>query len=373
MRSRSKHFHAAGFDSRVIPALELSNDQITAWEECCRTNAHLNSPFFSPHYTKAAAVAHGRVYVCVILHQGQVIGFLPFQFRNALHQRLGCAERVGGEMTDYFGLIAKPGLRIAACDLLRLAGLEHLYFTHLDQTQSIYGLKGEQPETGLLLKLEPGIDYWTQELRPANRKLASETERLERLVQREHGPLRFCLAESAWAQSLKDLIRCKGEQYVHSGRENMFVAPWRRRLVEILAEMRESSCTGMLSTLFAGDTWLASHFGLRSGVVLHYWFPVYNPDMRRYAPGRLLMKNIIQNAHAAGINLVDRGAGDTLAKRQLTNQEHLLYRGAWYRPGIRSTVFRLRMSLKWRLDRRLAAWAKSDPLASSSALKETGH
>jgi len=274
---------------------------------------------------------------------------------------MGCAERAGAEMTDYFGLIAQPDVQIAACDLLRLAGLEHLYFTHLDQTQSIYGLRGEQPETGLLLKLEPGIDYWTQRLRPANRKLASETERLERLVQREHGPLRFCPAESAWAQPLKNLIRYKGEQYVRSGGDNMFLEPWRRGLLERLADSRESSCTGMLSTLFAGDTWLASHFGLRSAGVLHYWFPVYNRDMRRYAPGRLLMKNIIQQAPALGISLVDRGAGDTPAKRQLTNHEHLLYRGAWYRLGIRSTAFRLRMSLEWRLHRRLASLAKGYP------------
>jgi CelD/BcsL family acetyltransferase involved in cellulose biosynthesis len=344
-----RSFRVRGFESRIVPAEALSDEEIAAWDNSCRNQPHLASPFFSPHYARAVARTHCRVYVCVILRQGSIVGFLPFQFRNALHQWWGCAERVGGEMTDYFGLIAEPGLRIPAPDLLRLAGLNHLYFTHLDESQLTHGLLGERPEVGLQLRLDRGIDYWTQQLRKSNPKLVSETERIERSLQKEHGALSFRLAEAAWPEPLQHMIRCKGEQYLRTGKNNAFRESWRGRVLEELAGTQKPSCAGLLSTLHAGGTWIASHFGIRSHGVLHYWFPVYNPAMRRFSPGRLLLKNVIQSASEAGIELVDRGAGDTHAKRQLTNQEHLLYRGAWYGHGFRSTAFRIHLSFKWRL------------------------
>jgi CelD/BcsL family acetyltransferase involved in cellulose biosynthesis len=253
-------------------------------------------------------------------------------------------------MTDYFGLIAEPDLRIDAVQLLRLAGLNHLYFTHLDESQLSHGLPGERPEVGLRLKLDPSVDYWSHELKSGNPKLVSETGRVERLLQRQYGSLCFTFAETEPYAPLRNLIRYKGLQYERTGAGNSLEEPWRARLLETLAGSDQAGCKGVLSTLYAGKTWVASHFGLRSGETLHYWFPVYNPDLRKFAPGRLLLKSIIQHASTAGIALIDRGAGDTHAKRQLTNQEHLFYRGAWYRHGVRSMAMRVHLSLKWRVE-----------------------
>jgi CelD/BcsL family acetyltransferase involved in cellulose biosynthesis len=348
MTGREKSFRTGIWESRVISPESLSADEMSAWKAFCRNNPDLTSPFYTPPYARAAAQAQGRVYVCVLKRHGQIAGFLPFQFRGALQEWLGYADRVGEEMTDYFGLIAEPSLRIQVRDLLRLAGLNYLYFTHLDESQLVHGLPAERPEVGLRLQLVPQIDYWSQQMRERSRKLVSETERLERAVQREHGPLRFCMTEAEWQEPLRHLMARKGEQYARTGRPNMFAEGWRVRLLENLASINEAGCRGSLSTLYAGDTWVASHFGLRGGSVLHYWFPVYNPDLKRYAPGRLLLKQVIQSAPAAGIECVDRGAGDNYTKRLFTNQEHRFYRGVWYRHGIRSTAVRLHQSLKWR-------------------------
>jgi CelD/BcsL family acetyltransferase involved in cellulose biosynthesis len=264
---------------------------------------------------------------------------------------MGYAERVGAEMTDYFGLIAEPDVRIPVRDIMQLAGLKYLCFTHLDESQLQHGVVGERPEIGLRLRLGTGIDFWSQQLREQNRKLVSETERIERRIQREHGPLRFCFAETDWANPLRNLVHYKRRQYVRTRGADMFGEPWRVRLLEALADSEQRSCTGVLSTLYAGESWVASHFGLRSGHVLHYWFPVYNPDMASFSPGRLLLKQVIRSASEAGVDLLDRGAGDTYSKRQFTNEEHNYYRGAWYRAGVRSTAVRIHQSFKWRLDR----------------------
>jgi CelD/BcsL family acetyltransferase involved in cellulose biosynthesis len=340
--------NAAGLNSRVIRPDQLRDDEIAAWEDLCDAHQHLHSPFFSPHYAMAVASVKPGVRVCILRRGRKIVGFFPFQYRSSASQLLGSAERVGAEMTDYFGVIAEPDVRVAQEDLLRLAGLRYLYFTHLDETQSSYGLHGEQPESGLFLKLEGHEDYWNGEVRQRNPKLYAETNRLERVAEKTYGPLRFCFREEAWQEPLELLIQNKRRQYAQTCSNDALAQPWHRNLLAQLAATRGRTCTGVLSTLYAGDTWLASHMGLHSGQVFHYWFPVYNTEMKRFSPGRLLEKWIIQHAPGLGLRLLDHGAGDTQRKRQLTNSEHLYYRGDWHRPGVRGTACRISQAAQWR-------------------------
>ncbi len=200
---------------------------------------------------------------------------------------LGAAERVGEEMTDSFGLIAEPDLRVGVPTLLRLTGLWHLNFTHLAESQGSLGLKGENPQTGFLINFESGRSHW-EELRITNRKYVNETERKERQIQATHGPLRFCWSEEDWEQPLRILIERKSQQYIKTGKDDWLAVRWKQKLLEVLAASKEETCQGVMSTLHAGDTWVASHFGLRCCGVLHYWFPVYNPEMSSFGPGHLL-------------------------------------------------------------------------------------
>jgi CelD/BcsL family acetyltransferase involved in cellulose biosynthesis len=340
--------NAAGLNSRVLRPDKLREEEIAAWEDLCDAHPHLHNPFFSPHYVLAVASVRPGVRVCILRRDQRIVGFFPFQYRSAASQLLGSAERVGGEMTDYFGVIAEPDIRLAPADLLRLAGLRYMYFTHLDETQSAYGLHGEQPESGLVLKLEDQEDYWNAEVRKRNPKLYAETGRLERVLERTYGPLRFCFSEEAWQQPLEQLIQDKRRQYALTGSSDALGEPWQRDLLAKLAATRARTCTGALSTLYAGDTWVASHMGLHSRRVFHYWFPVYNPELKRFSPGRLLEKWTIQHAPALGFRLLDHGAGDTQRKRQLTNSEHLYYRGDWYRPGVRGAACRISQAAQWR-------------------------
>jgi CelD/BcsL family acetyltransferase involved in cellulose biosynthesis len=126
--------------------------------------------------------------------------------------------------------------------------------------------------------------------------------------------------------------------------------PGRTKLLETLAAMREPDCSPMVSTLMFGDTWAAIHFGLRSGRTLHYWFPVYNPELMSYAPGRLLLHHVIMNAATANIDVIDRGEGESQAKRDFPSERHMFYAGVWHRPGVRSFIYRAFKSASWRLE-----------------------
>ena len=100
-----------------------------------------------------------------------------------------------------------------------------------------------------------------------------------------------------------------------------------------------------------GDVWAAIHFGLRSAKTLHYWFPVYNPELSTYAPGRLLLHHVIANAQQAGLEIIDRGAGESQAKRDFPSERRIFHAGVWHRPGLKSLAYRAYQSAIWRLER----------------------
>jgi len=50
-----------------------------------------------------------------------------------------------------------------------------------------------------------------------------------------------------------------------------------------------------------------------------------------------------------GISRIDRGAGDTVAKRDFSTSEHHFYRGLWSRGDVGAMGYRVGLSLLWRL------------------------
>jgi CelD/BcsL family acetyltransferase involved in cellulose biosynthesis len=333
--------------SRVVSGGDLSEPEVQAWDALCKSHPHLCTPFLSAHYTRAVAAVRPDVYVCVIERRSVPVGFFSFQFANPLYRGLRAAERVGEEMTDRFGVVAAAGFRLDPLTLLRLADLQHVNFTHLDEWQIAAGLEGQRPEIGYMMHFDSGKAYWN-ELRCSKRKYVSETERKERQLQTDYGQLRFCWSESDWREPLRSLIERKSEQYVRTGKDDWLAVPWKQRLLEVLADLDAETCGGVLSTLYAGNTWVASHFGLRCCGVLHYWFPVYNNELSRYGPGHLLRRALITSATENGIHTIDHGLGDALHKRVCTNGVQTYYRGAWFRPGIRSFFCRAAYSAQWR-------------------------
>ena len=339
------------FQARVISPSELEPDELNYWEQLCAPAGFLHSPFLSPHFVRAVASVRGDVYTLVVRRRcGELAGFLPFQFRTRLHKLLRVGEPAGELMNDHFGFIAAPDVRIPPDALLRLAGLTHIQFFNLHEGQAGYGLEGERKQAGMVLSLASSDtgSYWS-DLRKRNKNFVLDTERQRRRIQEALGPLSFVLDSGNRAAEMENLIHYKRLQYVRTkGRDGLRIR-WKRDLLEALAASRHPSCQGTLSTLYAGDTWVASHFGIRNQDVLSLYFPVYNPELSKYSPGRLLIRELIEAAPAAGLSSIDCAAGDNQYKREFGNSQYTVFAGAWYRHGLRSTAYRLSCSLRWRL------------------------
>jgi CelD/BcsL family acetyltransferase involved in cellulose biosynthesis len=344
------HQRRHGLAARVTSPLNLRSPETAVWTMLCQSNPHLNSPFYTVEYIRAVAQSMGDVYVCVIEENERPVAFLPFQFRNKLWKLIGFAERAGGDLTDYFGLIAPRGFQVDVPTLLSMANLQYLYFTHLDESQLAHGLDGQQPEPGMKIEISDTSEYWA-DLKKRSPDVVSELGRRERKLVREFGELRFCFEERNWHEPSQDLLTRKSRQYIESGGADILNHPGKQRLLRRLLESRSSDCRAVLSTLYAGETWVASHLGLRGRNVLHYWFPAYNPDLRNFGPGMLLLKAVINGSPAEGISIVDRGSGSGAHKTKFANQSHQYYRGTWESSGFASGICYLACSVQIRLDR----------------------
>ncbi|MES2072223.1 MAG: GNAT family N-acetyltransferase [Pseudomonadota bacterium] len=337
------------YTARVVKPLQLEQAEMLVWERLSATQAHLASPFLSVHYARAAAESGLDARVCVLYRDGSPCGFFPYQFEGRIAAWLKSAAPVGGGLSDYFGLVADANFRISTSELLRLAQLNHLNFSHLDESQLQYGLSGERPRTGLRIRFDAEAADRTQ-LSSMSHKYLKDTERRERQLSREIGPVHFEFdSQDQRLEKLQHLIAHKRTQYQRTEVSDALAAPWKSALLHKLLDRNFATCRGVLSHMTAGDTWVGSHFGIMGNGVLQYWFPVYNPDLAKYAPGRLLLHSISKATHANQVHMIDRGEGDTPSKREITNEDHQFYRGAWYNQSVSTQLARSLQSIQWRL------------------------
>lgn len=307
----------------------LSAAERQRWSRLLRESATSRWAFLSPTYAQAVHEAIGAVEVLLCWRGGELVGVMPLQRAQGWIGRMGLREPVGRQMSDYFGLLARTGVQIEWFELLRAAGVHCLYFTHLDESQAAHGLTGDAPKTGLRTRIHPdgGAAHW-ERLRAQDKKLVGDTERRERKLVAEHGALEFQMQSTTPLQDLELLVTLKNAQYQRTGHDGgALLNPANVRLLQRLLSSNDPDCLPRLSVLRCGGKLVAAHFGLQCGPLLHYWFPVYDKRFAALSPGRILYRYILLGAGTHGISCIDRGEGDSAAKRDFANEEHLFYKG----------------------------------------------
>src|SRR5690606_20924936 len=152
------------------PLSQLEPAERAAWTALVERHPENRRAFMSLPYAEAVAAVCPTVRVLVAYAAGQPAAFMPVQRRPDAAGRLGTWEPVGGVMTDYFGLVAAPGLQVDMAQGLRQSGLPLLAFTHLDSAQLQHGLRGEAPRIGLQTQIDEPVEAFWQRLRETDRK-----------------------------------------------------------------------------------------------------------------------------------------------------------------------------------------------------------
>jgi CelD/BcsL family acetyltransferase involved in cellulose biosynthesis len=338
------------WSARVVRPRELSENEIELWSSLCRRDASLAHAFYSFAFARAVDRVHPHAFVAVLQHHGKVVAFLPFQFHGPLSFILRAAERLGGNLADRFGVIAGDDLGADPAQLLALARLNSLSYSFLPTDQLRHGLKSQRATTGQRVPLSGDPPEFWAGFRKAHSGFGTQIDRKERKCARELGPLDFTFQHAAPEQELQRIIAIKRDQYRRTNATDALASPWTKALFRELLCNPEPSCTAVVSTLYAGETWLASHLGLMSQDVFHYWFPVYNIERSQDSPGHILTKHMMLAALSRGVGTFDLG-GFGEYKDRFRPESYELGAGFWQTQRIGGHLSHAIQSISWRINR----------------------
>jgi CelD/BcsL family acetyltransferase involved in cellulose biosynthesis len=303
----------------TVPAAALGPSELARWSALQSARPLYRSPFFRPEF--ALAVAGVRdVRVAIVESGGSVAGFFPFEVGRG---RMGWP--VGRPFSDYHGVVREDRAALDPRELVRACGLSTWSFDHLPAGMTEFAPFVSAEGGSPYLDLANGFDAYL-----AGRRRRSDVRsalRKARKLAREVGPLHF-VAETDAPELLSRTIDWKRRQYAATGVRDVLRGAGARRLVEHVHATRSDAFAGVLSVLYAGDVVAGLHLGLRSASVWHSWFPAYNPDLRRYSPGMVLMLELARAAPALGIREIDLGKGDARYKLSLATGSVRLHEGS---------------------------------------------
>ena len=334
----------------IVEMDELDSAHIERWLDLRASNPALDSPYFHPAFT--AGVAATRPGVRVIVGEtadGSVASFLPVQFDKRT------CRPAGWPAADFQGPICAPNVDFDISAALRSARIGSYEFDHM-----LDGLPGFEPwifgrEPSSYVDVSGGLDGYMSRASSTGKRRIKDAARLGRKAEREYGAVRS-VVESTDSSVLDVVISLKQRQYQATGARDYFADARHVELMHrLLATSTDSEFGGLLSAVYAGEHLIAAHFGLRAGPVLHWWFPVYDPEFSRLDPGWMQLRAVLEAGPELGLERIDLGRGDGEWKRWLGTGYQLVCQGAVIRNPLRHRTASAR--------RRFAQAAKSSPAA----------
>jgi CelD/BcsL family acetyltransferase involved in cellulose biosynthesis len=327
---------------RCLQPSELTASQLDRWSDIASCRDHFQSPYFRPEFTLAVAAVRNDVRVVVAGDPQCPAAFWPFQVRRG-----GTGIPVGGPLNDVHGIIAVPEFQGDPAEMLDSAGLKRWYFHQLAPSQSSFLQPENLFDEAPYVALHHGLDKYTQTRRKRHGRTFKDLDKRQQRLTDELGELRFEW-QIADPQMLDQLIDWKRSQYRRTQVFDVFSVPWTGELLHNLLRQQTVAMTGQLSVLYAGDVPVAMHFGMRSGHVLHCWYPAYDDRFAKWSPGLQAFDALIGAASRAGVERLDLGKGPEAFKRKLSNGCHTVASGVAGSPrGFEHMRSKLRRAATW--------------------------
>ncbi len=296
----------------VTRPTELGAGERRLWESFTDAS-NLGSPFLSWQFTQIVGDVRDDARVAVVKADSNVCGFLPFQVDPA-----GAGWPIGATIADAQAVIGDPDWTFDAPQLIRAAGLTCWSFDHLVTTQQPFAPYHRQRHRAPFVDLRQGYEQFLARVRAHSRDLLAQVSRRRRKLEREVGPVVCEWHSTEPDRDMQLLARWKSDQYARTSVWDRFAEPWIGEAVAGLRASRDPRCTGVLTALRAGERLVAAHFGLLSGDRLSWWFPAYDPEFGRYSPGLILLLDLIGEAAAHAVPLIDLGRGEHDYKLRVT-------------------------------------------------------
>lgn len=331
---------------------ELDEREISGWNALLDVSDAYDSAFFSYAFACAAEAAGFDAWATLAWNEDDdLVGVFAFQKKQGIAGALGSGERVGGTMADYCGpLLNDKGRDSLTPDAFFAAsGLKLFEVSHAPARPD--GVREDivADDGGPITRLPDGFDAWWTDFSKKRKSRATDLSRRMRKIEREVGVLHLELNADRSSMLLEEIIEEKRRQYQDRDATDVFRSEGNRALLHHLAKSEDPRCQLVVTTLHAGDTWAASHIGLRCRSAMHYWFPVYNENLKRSSPGRLLILEMLRAMPEDRLDLLDYGLGEGRTKMEFASEVRPFVKGTWGAAGIGGVVARSWQSLLWRL------------------------
>jgi CelD/BcsL family acetyltransferase involved in cellulose biosynthesis len=288
---------------RVVRPGDLGDAELAAWRACQRDDPTLASPFLAPEFALAVDAVRDDARVAVVEGVGDAPAFLACSIEG------GAGAPIGATICDAQALVGRATEQVDARALVRAAGMVSWRFDHLVSTQRPFVPYHTALHVSPVADLSDGHDAYLAVVRSSSKDVLAQTARRRRKLGREVGDVVFAWNDPDPA-ALDALLAWKSAQYRATGVWDRFDQPWIVDVVHALARTESEGLTGVTATLRAGDALVAVHFGLLARDRLAWWFPAYDAEFASYSPGLVLLLDLVADAGARGLGLVDLGRGE---------------------------------------------------------------
>jgi len=329
---------------------DLTSNEVALWQHLTATRPELRSPFFSLEFAHAVAAAGALARVCLLYDGDKLAGFFPFQFSNPLAKAFAAAERVGGTLNDFSGLVidtSRHGL-IGKRELLRCARLASFDVDHLEESQLDIGLQVSTKRQGARIRVAAEPEAYWSKISAEHPAYYKRFRGQERKIEREFRLVEFTFSEPEPYKLLPLILAEKRKQFKRTGRPDGLAQPWKLRCLDHIARYTAGRCTPVVSALYFDGEWAAFDFSIRAGTVLNSWFPVYNRRFEKLSPGLILLARRIREARQQGIDEIELGEGVSQYKSLFASEFYPVYTDFWHRLTPKGIVFRGYLSGLWR-------------------------
>ena len=299
----------------VLPAAKLTADHLAAWKSLLPNSGPV-SPYLMPEFTQAVAAVRSDAMVGLFRDQsGDLVGLLPFQTDGK-----GRGEPAGGRLNDVQRILFRPDFsprQIQATELLSQIGLNTYSFHSAPSKAPLFRQAQFCELDSHYLDLSVG---WKSYLGWAEKNSSTIRRhgQKRRALERDLGPIRFEF-HTLDRSVLDQLVAWKRRKYQRTKTFDILSVDWTVDLLREIHQAEHRSFQGLLSALWAGDQLVAAHMGMLTPSVLHYWFPVFDPQFAKYSPGTELLLNVTREACEQGVERLDLGYGDDPYKFRFAN------------------------------------------------------
>lgn len=293
-----------------------------AWSHWQLQREDLQSPYFTPEFTRAVAEVRSDVEIAQLFDGGELVGVFPFQ-----RGRLNLGRPVGGKLSDYHGVIGNSDVSIDPYQLIGQCLLGAWDFDHVPKSQATFAAHAVCEGASQQLALHEGFEQYCRNRKAAGSDVVAKTWQKARKLERECGAVTL-MADDASQEHLDLLVAWKRAQFERTGIGDVLAMDWTTALLTNLLKSQSSNLRGTMSVLRVDEKPIAICYSLRSRGVLHGWFTAYDREFANYSPGLILFLKLAEVAASEGISLIDLGKGDERYKQSLATNSCELMEGS---------------------------------------------